>query len=353
MPSKKHIISDLGEKKLIHRIIKKTHNLQQDYYSKHPLIKKSLGDDAALMDLSEIGPSKNFLVVSSDMLLAKTHFPSQMSPREKGWKIVTVNVSDISAMGAIPQGLILSIGLPGNMEIRHFDELMEGVLEACNYYHTPLLGGDTNESSQMVLSGTIIGSVEKSKALMKSGARPGDIVAVSGDLGLAAAGFEILLSSTPDQSKIKSILPEKIIKKVIQKALKPQAKIKEGIIAAQSGNVTALTDITDGLASEVEEILKASDLPLGIRIYEDKIPLPEEVKKIGDFFSKDPLEMALYYGEDFELLLCIKKDALASLKDKLKLVVVGEVTSTGKMEIVDKKGKINILPPGGYQHLEG
>ncbi len=188
---------------------------------------------------------------------------------------------------------------------------------------------------------------------MKSGARPGDIVAVSGDLGLAAAGFEILLSSTRDQGKIRSILPEKIIKKVIQKALKPQAKIKEGIIAAQSGNVTALTDITDGLASEMEEILKASDLPLGIRIYEDKIPLPEEVKKIGDFFSKDPLEMALYYGEDFEFLLCIKKDALASLKDKLKLVVVGEVTSTGKMEIVDKKGKINILPPGGYQHLEG
>ncbi|QUH23383.1 thiamine-phosphate kinase [Methanobacterium alkalithermotolerans] len=353
MPSKKHIISDLGEKKLIHRIIKKTHNLQQDYYSKHPLIKKSLGDDAALMDLSEIGPSKNFLVVSSDMLLAKTHFPSQMSPRERGWKIVTVNVSDISAMGAIPQGLILSIGLPGDMEIRQFDELMDGVLEACNYYHIPLLGGDTNESSQMVLSGTIIGSVEKSKALMKSGARPGDIVAVSGDLGLAAAGFEILLSSTLDQDKIKSILPEKIIKKVIQKALKPQAKIKEGIIAAQSGNVTALTDITDGLASELEEILKASDLPLGIRIYEDKIPLPDEVKKIGEFFSKKPLDMALHYGEDFELLFCIKKDALASLKDKIKLMVVGEVTSTGNMEIVDKKGNINILPPGGYQHLEG
>ncbi|MBU4536075.1 MAG: thiamine-phosphate kinase [Euryarchaeota archaeon] len=353
MPSKKHILSEVGEKKLIERIIKKTRDLQQDYYSKHPHIKKSLGDDAALMDLSELKPSNNFLVVSSDMLLAKTHFPSQMKPRERGWKIVTVNVSDISAMGAIPQGLILSIGLPGDMETKHFDELMEGVLEACNYYQIPLIGGDTNESSQMVLSGTIIGSVEKSKVLMKSGAQPGDLVAVSGDLGLAAAGFEILLSSTRDQQKIKSILPEKIIKKALKQALKPEAKIKEGIIAAQSGQISAATDITDGLASELEEIIKASNLPLGIRIYEDKIPLTDEVKKIGEFFSKKPLDMALHYGEDFELLFCIKKDALASLKDKIQLMVVGEVTSTGNMEIVNKKGKINILPPGGYQHLEG
>ncbi len=357
MPSKKQLISDLGEKKLINRIIKRTKDLQSNYFFKDPKINYSLGDDAALIDLSDIRNRDNsFLVLTSDMLLEKSHFPSQMTPQDRGWKIVTVNVSDIAAMGAIPHGLILSMGLPPDMELNYFDDLIEGVLEACQYYRLPLVGGDTNESSQLVLSGTIIGSVEKSKAMLKTGAREGDLLAVTGDLGLAAAGFEILFSSPEQQDRIKEIIPEIHIQKFIKHAIKPQAKLKEGIIAANSGEITAATDISDGLVSELEEIIKAgkkTSKTLGVRIWEEKIPITLELKKLAEYFTIDPLSWALYFGEDFELLFSIKKDALEFLKDKINLIVVGEVTSTGFMEIVNKKGETKILTPGGYQHLGG
>lgn len=356
MPSKKQLISDLGEKKLINRIIKRTKDLQSSYFFKDPKINYSLGDDAALIDLSDIKNKDNFLVLTSDMLLEKSHFPSQMTAQDRGWKIVTVNVSDIAAMGAIPHGLILSMGLPPDMELSYFDDLIEGILEACKYYQLPLVGGDTNESSQLVLSGTVIGSVEKSKAMLKTGAREGDLLAVTGDLGLAAAGFEILFSSHKQQDRIKEIIPELHIQKFIKHAIKPQAKLKEGIIAANSDKITAATDISDGLVSELEEIIKAAkktSKTLGVRIWEEKIPITPELKKLAKYFKIDPLSWALYYGEDFELLFSIKKDSLEFLKDKINLIVLGEVTSTGFMEIVNKKGETKILTPGGYQHLGG
>jgi thiamine-monophosphate kinase len=345
MPSKKLLISDFGEKRLIEKIINKARFFQKDYFASHIMIRDSLGDDAALLD---VGPL--FMVSTSDMLLQSTHFPPQMTPHQMGWKIVTVNVSDLAAMGAHPRGILISLGLPRDMGLEQFEELMDGILEACEYYGTPLIGGDTNESPQIVLNGTALGEVSKEDVLMKNGARAGDLLVVTGPLGMAAAGFEILLSE--DAEKIESNIKREFIETALNHALNPRARLKEGIIAAESKLVTACTDITDGLVSELDELVKAGD-EIGIRIYEEKIPTHSLVAEVGQATGKNLQEMVLYYGEDFELLLTVKKEGITALNELLDVYVVGEVTDSGRMEIVDKNGKTNILPTGGYQHLGG
>lgn len=345
--SKKPLISDLGEKKLVDLIIKKARLFQKDYFSTHPQIRDSLGDDAALIDVDS-----GYLVSTSDMLLQSTHFPRQMTHRQMGWKIVTVNVSDLAAMGAYPLGILISLGLPQVMPVEQFEEMVDGILEACNFYETPLIGGDTNESPQIVLNGTALGKVSKEKVLMKNNAQKGDLIAVTGPLGLAAAGFEVLLAEDNDSRQKIDLLKGGFMEKAAKHALDPRARIKEGIIASESNLVTACTDITDGLVSELYEMLEPGN-NVGIRIYEDKIPFSPLVEEVSKITGKKLNQMTLYYGEDFELLLTIKKEEIEALNKLMEVYVVGEVTDSCRVEIVDKHGKTNILPPGGYQHLGG
>ena len=183
-------VSDIGEKALIERIIAKnsscsTFNSINDYPT-------AIGDDSALTDV--IIGENSYLVSSSDMLIQSTHFPEGMSYYQMGFKSVAVNISDLIAMGAEPIGFLLNIAVPNNMILDDFDELVCGVVGACDYYNMPLIGGDTNEGNEIIISGTALGKVEKDKALMKHGFEVGDLVCVSGELGLAALGFELLSS---------------------------------------------------------------------------------------------------------------------------------------------------------------
>ncbi|MBM4241454.1 MAG: thiamine-phosphate kinase [Euryarchaeota archaeon] len=340
MPSK---ISDFGEKELIKRILKKTKSQFNSFFlDKHSL--ESLNEDAALIDFGD-----KYLVVTSDMLIKSAHFPEEMTKKQIGKKIVTVNVSDLAAMGAKPLGIIVSMGLNRDMSIDDFDQIIDGILEACLHYDMPFIGGDTNESPELTFSGTCIGIVEKEHVLMKSGAQIGDIVAVTGPLGLAAAGFQVLFA---DQLKIKDLDPT-FKDRVLIHALEPEAKLKEGVLLAKTGSVTSATDITDGLVSEIGELINASKEGIGTTINEEMLPIPEEVLEIAKKTKKNPLELALYYGEDFELLLTIKKDQFQYIKKKFTLYEIGQVTSSGKIEIVNKDGTTNILTPRGYEHLGG
>ena len=352
MPSKdiKHPenlkISHIGEKKLIKRLLSRSRAFQPNSPFFDEFYFKSLSDDAALIDLGD-----NYLVVSSDLLLESSHLPPDMSPKDKGMKVVTVNVSDLAAMGAKPIGFILSLGLPEDLPLNEFDEIMDGVLYSCQDYEMGLMGGDTNQSDELILSGTCLGMVDKNKVLMKEGAQPGDVVAVTGPLGVAAAGFEFLLSSPPVKKALKKDIKPSTLKLIQKHALQPHARLREGMLLADTGSVTSATDITDGLASEVGELLEASEKPVGITLFETMIPLIPEVEEMGAALDQDPIDFALYYGEDFELLLTIQKDDFDHLKNEFGLHQVGVVTDSGKMEIIDKDGKTNILESKGYQHF--
>ncbi|MBE2900025.1 thiamine-phosphate kinase [Methanothermobacter thermautotrophicus] len=320
-------ISSLGEKKLISRIISRSRSV----FGSSKLM--GLGDDAALIDAGD-----DYLVLTSDLLLETRHFPDPGRPRDMGWKTVTVNMSDLAAMGSRPEGFILSAALP-DLELEFFDSIMDGVIEACCHYQAPLMGGDTNEADEIILSGTAIGRAAKDRVLMKSGARPGDLVAVTGPLGVGAAGTELILSGKSTEG----------FEDAVERSLRPVARIEDGIILAESGLVSSATDITDGLVSELGELMDASGT--GMRIYEESLPIGEEVPEIAAILGMDPLELALYYGEDFELVFTAHPAGIEELSTMMDIHVIGEVTGGGSIEMVDKDGATYKLQVRGYEHL--
>jgi thiamine-monophosphate kinase len=335
-------ISDIGEKELIKRLLTMSRRSQfNSYFFDDPSF-ESLSDDASLIDFG-----KDYLVATSDMLIKSAHFPEDMNYRQIGKKAVTVNISDLAAMGAKPLGIIVAMGLEKDMLLSLFDEMLIGILEACREYNVMLIGGDTNQSKEFTICGTCLGIVEKQKVMMKCGAQVGDLVAVTGPLGLAAAGFEVLFD---DESKFKDLNPN-TRNRVLRHALEPEARSKEGLLLAENGSITSATDITDGLVSELGEMVCASHEGIGITIYEDMIPIPPEVSEIADIVGKDPLELALYYGEDFELLLTLKKDDFLKIKDKVPLYQIGYVTPSSRIELETREGRRDVLTPTGYQHF--
>lgn len=340
MPSNKPKITELGEKKLIKRLLSRsqTPRVKTLFLNKIPI--ESLSDDAALVDIGE-----NYLVLCSDMLMRSSHFPVEMSFRQIGQKVVAVNVSDLAAMGADAVGIIISMGLPKTMLVEEFDDLVDGILEACDKYGMALIGGDTNEATELTLNGTCIGTVKKENVLMRSGALPGDVLAVTGDLGLAAAGFEILRCDCQDE------LNEDSVKISLKHALEPEAKLKEGKILSKNGHVSSATDISDGLLSELGEIIDANESTIGITVHENWIPIPSEVFEIAEITHKNPYDLALSYGEDFELLLSISPSEFESIKAQLKLKKIGFVDSTGTIKMIDKSGNTKVVTPKGYEHL--
>ncbi len=343
MPFKLDKISDLGEKQLIKRILSKSQNPRAKSLFLDEISFKSLSDDAALLDIGE-----NYLVACSDMLMESSHFPEEMTPYQIGQKVVTVNVSDLAAMGAETIGIIISMGLPRNMCLVDFDDLVKGILDTCGKYCMALIGGDTNESPELTLCGTCLGIVKKENVLMKSGAHPGDIVAVTGSLGLAAAGFEALFDHAHDINDLDNDIKDLILKH----ALEPEARLEQGILLAKSGSVTSATDITDGLLSEIGEIIYASKNSVGIIINQDDLPIPREVFEVANITGNDPFEMAIAYGEDFELLLTVPPGLFDDLKSKVTLYKIGYVDSSARIKMVDKAGKTNTITPHGYEHLK-
>ena len=338
MPRK---ISDIGEKGLIKRILSKTEksNFNSDFLDNFSF--KSLSDDAALINLGE-----QYLVATSDMLFKATHFPDDMSYSQIGRKVVTVNVSDLAAMGAKPVGILISMGLPRDMLLDEFEELLEGIQDMCSKYDMKLIGGDTNESQELTLCGTCLGIVQKETVLMKEGARPGDIIAVTGPVGLAAAGFEVLFNRNKFQDFNPSYKDH-----LLNHALNPKARVEEGLLLAKSGLITSATDITDGLVSEIDELITANNYRIGMTLNEEMLPIPEEILEVASKTGKDPLEFALYYGEDFELLLTVKKEGFKQIEEKIPLYKIGNVTSSGKIEILHEDGTKNLIKPRGYEHL--
>ncbi len=381
-------VSDLGEKQLIERIILKSKscsiNPRSNFANANPF-KTSIGDDSALTD---IDLDKSYLVSSTDMLIQSSHFPYDMTYFQMGYKSVVVNVSDLASMGAYNIGFLLNIAIPKDTSLDDFDELICGVISACDNYDIPLIGGDTNEANEIIISGTAIGQVEKDRALMKYGFEEGDLVCITDQLGYAALGFELLNLKKENKTKYEEITNEinkidsTIADMAIFKALKVEAKYSEGHILAKfntSENRISATDITDGLASEFYEILNSdkkhhhyqnthskindgiidSDLShcddsyrKGIRIYENKLPVEDEFKQISNLLGLNYLDLFLHIGEDFELLFTINKELKEQFEKEMNFYIIGEIIKNNTVEIVLSDGDIKKLSSKGYQHLK-
>ena len=297
-------VSDIGEKELINYILSKSKDI--------------IPDDTAITRFDNTN-----LISTCDMLIESKHFPNEMSYFQMGFKAVTVNVSDLAAMGASPLGFLLSIALPKDFEVNHFKEIINGVTDACDYYKIPLIGGDTNEASEIIISGTALGLCDK--PLMKNTAEFGDLICLTGDIGLAALGFNIKGDNI-----------------YTKKSLEPLARLKEGI-AIKNACATSETDITDGLASELYEMKPDS---LGFMIYEDKLDISDEFKEISSKLDLNYLDLILHVGEDFELMFTIGKENDLDIDFK----VIGEVNSSDKIEITLIDGEVMEIENMGYNH---
>ena len=299
-----------------------------------------VGDDAAVLD--HFGKQ---IVVTSDLMIEGVHFDLVYTPlKHLGYKSVVINLSDIYAMNAIPTQVIVSLGISNRFSVEALNEFYEGIYAACNKYGVDLVGGDTNSSQKgFIISVTAIGEVAPDKFVKRSTAQKGDLICVSGDLGAAYVGLLFLEREKKIYLESPAVQPDLEGESyVIGRLLKPEAR-KDIIEIFEKENITptSMIDISDGLSSEILHICKQSNL--GCVLYEEKIPIAEEMRKAAFKFEIDPTACALSGGEDYELLFTISQADHDKLVLNVNISVVGYMTDPNKALISIQKAEANLL----------
>lgn len=337
-------LSALGEFGLIERIASRV-QLQ------HKSSVKGIGDDAAVIDPStDSGEHGLHQVVTTDMLVEGVHFDLGYVPlKHLGYKSVVVNVSDIYAMNAEPRQITVSIALSNRFPVEAVDELYEGILLACKNYGVDLVGGDTcSSASGLVISITAIGVARKEDITYRGGAKDNELLVVSGDLGGAYMGLQVL-------EREKSVFKETGAQPdfsghdyILERQLKPEAR-RDIIQLLKRLEVrpTSMIDISDGLASEAIHIARRSGL--GVRIYDEKIPVDPSTYQTARDFNLDPTTCALNGGEDYELLFTIAQSDFERIKGNPSLTVIGHMTDKNSgYALIDKQGGQHELRAQGW-----
>ncbi len=287
-------------------------------------------------DCAAIAFGSRYIVITTDMLHRKTHFPREMTGYQVGWMATAASLSDIAAMGAAPLGVTMAIGVPRDSDVDFVLGVVRGCNACCLHSGTSLLGGDTDEHDELTLVGTAFGSVDKDKMLTRHGAKPGDVVCVTGELGLAAAGVRVLLERRQIDATLRA--------QALGKLFEPEPRIVYGQQLAQSGAVTALIDTSDGLSVSLYELARASNC--GFCIHAEKLPISSAAEEVSDDLW-DKLALSVYRGGDYELLFTAKRERLAGIEAPYS--VIGEVTSAGMT--LEVAGGAHELKAEGYEHL--
>ena len=308
-----------------------------------------VGDDAAVID--HFGKQT---VITTDLLIEGVHFDLSYTPlKHLGYKSVIVNLSDIYAMNAVPTQITMSIAFSNRFSLEAVDEFYEGVYAACNKYGVDLIGGDTSSSQKgFIISVTAIGEVTPDKFVKRSTAQKGDLICVSGTLGAAYVGLLFLEREKKIFLESPGVQPDLEGESyVIGRLLKPEAR-KDIIefFATNEITPTAMMDNSDGLSSEVLHICK--DSHLGCVLYEEKLPVAEEMKKAAFKFEIDPTACALSGGEDYELLFTIPQTEYDKLVLNEEISVVGYMTEVEQgAHIITKGGGKHRITAQGWNHL--
>jgi thiamine-monophosphate kinase len=336
-------IASLGEFGLIERLTGGINLCQKSTL-------KGVGDDAAVIAAGNDG-----LIVTTDMLLEGVHFNLMYMPlKYLGYKSVVVNLSDIFAMNAIPRQITVSIGISAKFTLSMVEELYQGIHLACEKYGVDLVGGDTTSSlTGMVISITAIGSAPLEEIVYRSGARANDLLCVSGDLGGAYMGLQ-LLERENEVFKVNERMHPQLegYDYILQRQLKPEARgdIVE-ILKKLDIRPHSMIDISDGLSSEILHICKASKR--GCRLYEEKIPLDSQTKEMALEMNINPLVAALNGGEDYELLFTIPVSDFEKIKADPDITVIGHMTEEEEgVMLVTGTGALIPLVAQGFNHLE-
>jgi thiamine-monophosphate kinase len=302
----------------------------------HPEVIQGIGDDAAVLRVApEPAP---YLLVTTDILVEAQHFTrAWASPEQIGIKAAECNASDIAAMGGTPQWMFVSLVLPADTEVAWAEGLYRGLAQSCRRHHIAILGGDTTQGALVTVNITLLGTVPPDRLRLRSHARPGDILLVTGCLGASAAALALLSSGRTPSAYLR------------EKHLAPTCRLDvAGMIAPLAH---AMIDISDGLGSEVGHICKASQV--GAEIRASAIPLHDEVRAAGRLLGVDPLLWGIGGGEDFELLFSMPPENIPCLKaGGVPFYEVGRITDQpGKTLLISREGIATPLE-GGYNHFK-
>jgi len=288
-----------------------------------------------LDDCATIDAGNEFFLITTDMVNEKTHFPRGATPYQIGWFVVAINLSDIAAKGGIPVGVALSVGLPADEDVDFIREFSRGADDCAKKFGTEIIGGDTKEVNSVTICGTAIGRVKKSIFMPRKGCHPGDVVCVTGELGMAGAALKALEAGNDEFA---------------DKILMVNPRVREGIAAASVHGVTASMDISDGLASSLYQLMEINGM--GFSINAEDIPVHEMAELRGN-----GIELALYYGGDYELLFTVPPDKFGDVRKAVmgtgcRLTAVGEVIDNKAVMLVED-GREKIMENRGYEHFLG
>jgi thiamine-monophosphate kinase len=331
IPTKAH--EDLGERRIIEII--------QSRLDLMPGMPIPFGDDVSACD---IGKGK-IAVLKTDMLVGKTDVPAGMSLCQAARKSVVMNVSDFAAKGVRPSAALVSIGLPKELtEEKTIREIGKGLNDGAREYDTYIIGGDTGEALELVISLSLFGVAGRKRLMLRSGAKPGDILAVTGFFGKTSGGLKILLNHLDATGEIPRILVESV--------LTPHARLREGLALSRTGAVTAAIDSSDGLAWSLHEIARSS----GVGALINKLPIAREAEIFAKDNKLDSLELALYGGEEYELVLAVKPKLWSRAREAVEkaggqLLQIGKVTDE-KRVLLEMDGKSRRVEARGYEHFK-
>ena len=317
-------IKDIGgEFGLIERIRNKV-----KLYSKN--IIAGIGNDAAVLKYGK----KNYILFTTDMLVENSHFSLKYStPEQIGMKAIEQNVSDIAAMGGFPKFAVISLALPKDIDIKFVDKLYNGINKKSKKYKINIVGGDIAHSKEILINVALIGFVEKKYLALRSWAKKGDLIFCSGDVGKSGTGLELLKHNKNGKS--------------IKKHLEPQSRLDLARKLVRIG-VNSMIDVSDGVASEIKHICQESNA--GAKIYADKIPISEDTINDAKKIQKNPVDLALYGGEDFELIFTANKSKMNKFK-KYDVKVIGEIADKKFGIKLIKNNKISKLK-NGFDHFK-
>jgi len=322
---------ELGERKIIELIL--------NCLDQMPNIPIPFGDDASAVDLG----ADKLAIINMDMLVQKTDVPRTMSLWQAARKAVIMNISDLAAKGAQSIALLASIGLPSELTETDIQQIGNGLNAGAREYGAYILGGDTNEASDLIISCMALGVCSKHVLIKRSGAKPGDYVAVTGAFGKTASGLKILMDglSAPE---IRDVL--------VGSVLMPHARVQEGVALAQSKAATASIDSSDGLAWSLHELSRASNV--GFRL--DDVPVAAEVERFAEIHGFDSLKLALYGGEEYELIVTVKPSLWQEAKKAVErvggsLIKIGDVTKEKQIQL-KTDGKTVSVEARGWEHFK-
>lgn len=336
-------IDELGEFALIDQ-------LTNQFENRNPNTLLGIGDDAAVIALSET----ESLLLSTDSLVEGVHFNLMYMPlKHLGYKAVAVNVSDICAMNGIPEQITVSIAVSSKFSLEALEELYEGIKLACEHYKIDLIGGDTTSSrAGLMINIAVVGRAQKDKIAYRSGAKEYDLLVVTGDLGAAYMGLQLLEREKEVFQANPNIQPDLDGHDyIIERQLKPEARVDIIQYLKELDVVpTSMIDISDGLASEILHICKASKV--GCYLYDEKIPIDAKTSMTAIDFNLDPSTCALNGGEDYELLFTVKQEDFEKVKSNPNMTIIGHITDEkDRIYFIDKSGSAITLKAQGWKHF--